>query len=74
MLPIPMPNNKLAGATVVASVYLTDERALLLMLNENPPFFTVTEYSLGNGSFIPIATTENIVPAVREYEQNGGDY
>jgi hypothetical protein len=70
----PMPNDSLAGATVVASVEYTDDVALVLLLNPEPFYFTVTLYRLDGGGFDVIGTYENIVPAVREYEQNGGDY
>jgi len=80
-----MPNDKLAGGIVVASVYYTDEIALVLILNPSAPFFKVIHYFMDDvegfggpamkaGDTWLIATAENIVPAVRVYEENGGDY
>lgn len=102
LLPFPMPNDKIGGGTVIASVeYFDDERgavALVLLLNPDPPYFTVAHYALTDvaggvsgvargwtsadsvltpytrGELDVIGSFENIVPAVREYEQNGGDY
>lgn len=75
---------------VVASVtYIDDERGdvvLVLLLNERKPFFTIGHYYITDfpaegdlparfaGDFVEIATHENIVPAVEDYVQNGGDY
>lgn len=76
MSKFPMPNDRLGDRTVVASVWYTEdpEIATVLLLNPKAPFFTVAFYDLKNGGIDPIITTENIVPAVREYEQSGGDY
>lgn len=78
----PMPGDTLLGRTVIASTYYTDEIALVLLLNDRPPFFTVAHYQVHDshdpaypaGSLTHLATEYNIVPAVREYEQSGGDY
>jgi hypothetical protein len=70
----PMPNDKLGGGTVIASVYYTDDIALVLILNPEPFFYTVTLYNLHDGSFDWIAKHENIVPAVLNYADSGGDY
>ena len=94
-LPFPMPGDRIEKRTVVASAeYFDDERgsvALVLLLNQQPPYFTVAHYALtdvkgGEGIYPEVVTEytrgevdvigsfENIVPAVREYEQSGGDY
>jgi hypothetical protein len=88
--PFPMPNEELAGRTVIASVeYFADERgevALVLLLEKEKPFFTVAHYALtpiaeseanvgmAEGEYDVLGRFENIVPAIREYEQNGGDW
>jgi hypothetical protein len=98
VLPFPMPGMQLHGRTVIASVeYFADERgvvALVLLLNQEAPYFTVAHYyqtsmaeetvKYGDltetiearpaGFLHILGTHENIVPAVREYEDSGGDY
>jgi hypothetical protein len=97
MKPFPMPNDSLNGRIVVASCpYIDDERgeiALILLLEQVPPFFTVAHYALAdfdpsaNPSISPpygpsyvegeldvLGRFENIVPAIEEYTQSGGDY
>ena len=82
----PMPGDTLLGRTVIASVYFTDEIVLVLLLEPKPPFFTVAQYQMHEptddvgvvprpkGSLTHLASEYNIVPAVRAYEENGGDY
>jgi hypothetical protein len=88
-LPFPMPNDVIDGKTVVASVtYIDDERgdlALVLLLEHESPFFTVAHYAMTDlaedentsgyaaGEIDVIGRFMNIVEAVREYEQSGGD-
>lgn len=93
-LDFPLPGSLVAlderkRSTVIASVeYFDDERGsvtLVLLLNQQRPYFTVAHYALtdvsgdsettpySRGELDVIGTFENIVPAVREYEQNGGD-
>lgn len=85
MMPFPMPNNELYERRVVASVMYRDEPteiALVLLLNRQAPFFTVAHLYLEDcpeedsveGELLLLATEYNIVPAVRAYEQSGGDY
>lgn len=89
-LPFPMPNDRVGrGQIVVASVtYIDDERgdiALVLLLNQKPPYFTVAHYAMTDivgddvttpyerGEIDEIGSFLNIVDAIREYEQSGGD-
>lgn len=88
-VPFPMPNTKIDDRIVVAAVdYFDDERgsvALVLLLEPEAPFFTVAHYALtdvaGDSVTTPYVAGEldslgrfsNIVEAVREYEQSGGD-
>lgn len=89
-IPFPMPGTLIGERRVIASCeYINDERgaiALVLLLNEASPYFTVSHYALtdvrGGDTITPyaageldvIGTFENIVPAVEEYGDNGGDY
>lgn len=83
----PMPNDRLGDSTVVASVmYRDDDIALVLLLNPAPPFFTVAHYYMYDtpaegsaparkaGDLFVYGRALNIVPAVRMYEESGGDY
>lgn len=79
----PMPNDKLREYTVVASVHyseaettgLESDYATVLLLAETTPFFAVAIVSCTpEAHFDYFQVHENIVPAVRDYEQNGGDY
>ena len=90
MIAFPMPNDQLAGRIVVASVdYYADERgevALVLLLEPEAPYFTVAHYALTEitedasnvgmtaGELDILGRFSNIVPAVEEYTQSGGDY
>jgi hypothetical protein len=74
-----MPNEELHGRTVVASVWLIDDpdrdpEVLVLLLNPTAPFFSVATTNLYTGSLVILGSHENIVPAVRQYEDEGGDY
>jgi hypothetical protein len=70
---LPLPGDTVDGHTVVASTYLTDDTATLILLNDMPPFFTVAEVSIPVASIYAEQEFHNIVYAVREYEQRGGD-
>lgn len=89
MRDFPMPNDLLDVegdgpfriSRVVASCWLRDgepgdpsQSALVLLLNHKAPFFSVGEFSLDTGKVLIYDTHSNIVPAVRSYEDNGGDY
>lgn len=88
MKPFPMPNDQLAGRTVVASVEYRDEPtmiALVLLLEPKPPFFTVALYfqeecpaeyespKRFEGEIDVLGEHMNIVDAVGDYEDSGGD-
>jgi len=97
MIPFPMPNDALSHRIVIASTtYIDDQRGelvLVLLLEREPPYFTVALYATTDfdptanphitedqgpahnaGDITVLGRHENIVPAVREYEQSGGDY
>jgi hypothetical protein len=89
MTKFPMPNDRLGDSTVVASVTYRDEPteiATVLLLNKEPPFFTVAHYYLeaieasgmyparAEGELEGLGDEYNIVPAVEWYQQSGGDY
>lgn len=89
ILPHPMPGDMIGAQRVIASVQYRDEPTLIatvLLLNPASPFFTVAHYFMEDapaedeapfnaaGTLHELATELNIVPAVREYEQAGGDY
>lgn len=84
-----MPNEKMGFRTVVASVEYRDEPtyiATVLLLNPVSPFFTVAHFYMEPteqegeiparpaGYVHELGTELNIVPAVRLYEESGGDY
>jgi hypothetical protein len=79
---IPMPGQKLDKSTVVASVVFDDEhvpyRYTVVLLNRQPPYYTVqTVQDGGKGRAYVVEESydyPNIVPAVRAYEQMGGDW
>ena len=71
---IPMPNDQLGDRLVVASCYATDEVYLVLALNKEEPYFSVIEVAADDHRIVWNRAFENIVPAVHEYEQRGGDY
>lgn len=81
---IPLPGDEVYHRTVIASVYFTDEVVTLLLLApavlRDPNFqhrynYEVSQLALRpHGNLTVLSEHLNIVPAVREYEQNGGDY
>lgn len=83
MTNLPLPGQAAPAdlGTVVASVWLDDEAekpfALLLILRPAPPYYLVQNIELADGSWKPYAAASlhpNIVPAVEDYQQQGGDY
>lgn len=66
--------------TVIASVWLDDTRvpvsALVITLAPRPPYYRVRDLVWARTAWRTAHVTEhvNIVPAVAEYEQRGGDY
>ena len=80
----PMPNMPCKGGMVVASTWITDSRALILGLRPQPPFFFVQEFYVYDpddsddhrraGDYVLHGIEHNIVPAVKLYEDCGGDY
>lgn len=74
----PKPNDKLTiegdDYTVVATCYYTDDIMLVLLLAAHPPYFAVAHIDLETGNTMWINVHRNIVPAVEEYIQSGGDY
>lgn len=89
LLRFPMPNDRIALATpnanvprtaadeveriVVASCYTSDDECLLLLLNPEPPYFTVAEVELSPRRCVCATAFENINQAVDHYAQSGGD-
>lgn len=73
---LPLPGQKVYGNTVVASVYDGDAAGgLVLLLAPRAPFYLVARLDLRpHGNLTVLSEHPNIVPAVREYEQEGGDY
>lgn len=77
----PMPNDTLGGATVVASVIYSDDdsddedrlEVTVLLLENSPPFFAVGVWNVRTREFDYYRSFVNIVDAVRDYEQCGGD-
>lgn len=73
--PFPLPNERLHEGIVVASTYVTDEVAILLILRPEEPYFRVLHVKLDEGPTYPIIwamASENIVLAVHEYGEQGG--
>lgn len=75
----PMPGDVMRGAIVAASTYYTDDIVLVLLIEQGPPFFTVAHYHIHGeipvtGSLQILDRQWNIVPAIRTYEESGGDY
>lgn len=68
------PNQRVADAIVVASVWLTDTTQTLLLLHPRAPYYSVVERDNATGTTVILSTHENIVPAVESYTENGGDY
>jgi hypothetical protein len=82
---LPLPNQQIAGLTVVASVWMNDDAehgpiyGLLLLLRGTPPFFEIAEivWTAQHGWRVNEGTRRlhyNIVPAVDDYKDSGGDY
>lgn len=71
----PLPGDKVYHRTVIASVYYNDDIATLLVMECQPPYFAVAQLDLEpHGNLTIVSEHFNIVPAVRDYEQWGGDY
>lgn len=76
MSPFPMPNDELDGGIVVASAYLTDDTAVALLLWPREPFYRVIQVKLDEGPTYPTVyrnAYEDIVDALREYQEQRGD-
>lgn len=84
---LPLPTEEFDGGIVVASVWRNDDpsddyaiSALLLVLDDTPGvpgYYRVLEIAPGPSGYWVVTWTqrfENIVPAVRAYQENGGDY
>jgi hypothetical protein len=79
---IPMPGQSVAGGTVIASVWLTDDGpllvAVLMLLMPGTPHYRVVDVVWTDGQWVVDEDTDvtfpNIVPATAHYVQNGGDY
>lgn len=80
---IPLPNETYDGATVVASVWVSDDDpvalvAMLLLIERAAPFYRVQDIQFVDGQWENLHHTAelfpNIVPAVEAYTQRGGDY
>lgn len=85
---LPMPNERIKLATpnantprtaadmverlVVASCYTSDDECLLIVLNSEPPYYTVAEVELASGACVVATAFDNINFAVHEYAQSGG--
>lgn len=74
---LPQPGGTVDGRTVVASVYQGGRG--LSRINNPPlsssPYFSVVEVAdLDIGTVLYDHTHHNIVPAVEEYQDAGGDY
>jgi hypothetical protein len=77
----PLPNDVIGDQIVIASVIYRDSDAegvediyLVLLLNKKPPYFIVADITWPSKKILNLGKHYNIVPAVREYEQSGGDY
>lgn len=79
---IPRPLDEFDGQYVVASTWLNDDdpealTALLLTIDHTPGWhYGIREIERRDGEWVVTMRNayENIVPAVRAYEDNGGDY
>ena len=76
---MPLPGATFDGRTVIASCYVADaskyigdENWLLLLLNEQAPFYSVEEHD-PNGLLADYGTEHNINYAVAKFADNGGD-
>lgn len=78
---LPLPGSSFDDEDiVVASVWMNDEveepTALLLLLAEHAPYYSVCDilFSDGEWKIVNQETFPNIVPAVECYQDHGGDY
>lgn len=70
---VPLPNELLDNSVVIASCYHGDEvEGCVLLLNPEAPYFTVA-YVYEDESVVRKADAFNIVGAVKEYVEYGGD-
>lgn len=81
MIALPLPLDICDGAHVIASVWVNDEpdepaRALLVTIRHDAPNYRVVQVIERNGEWAKdyFEDFPNIVPAIRFYEDNGGDY
>lgn len=81
MAQIPLPNERYDGSIVVASTWIRDDAeavlAMLLLLEPAKPFYRVVDIRWDGKEWVRRSGTReffNIVPAVEDYIQNGGDY
>ena len=79
-LAFPLPGDTLCERTVVASCWYIDEdgeepEALVLLLNEESPYFKVAHVQFQLDPPVIVAEVDyfNIVFAVEDYQQWGGD-
>lgn len=81
--PLPMPNDEFDDGIVVASVWQDDDAGtafipcgLILLLRKEAPYFSVCDIEWRDGAWLIVNEEPhvNIVPAVRAYEDAGGDY
>ena len=78
----PLPGSKFDGKVVVASCYYIDDKdrpteVLLMVLNEESPYFRVGHWQYQGGGVWEEVWSENrknIVTATELYVQSGGDY
>lgn len=77
---LPMPGERFHRGIVVASVWQNDEieraTAMVLLVRDAPPYYAVDEIEWASGDWgtVDVRLHPNIVPAVEDYQQNGGDY
>ena len=73
----PLPNDRIDSTIVIASVVINDSetpaRFMVLLLNPGPPFYTVADID-AEGTVSCRTDHMNIVPAVEQYINKGGDY
>lgn len=75
----PMPNDKIDGTTVVASVVMNDDEPgqawwTVLLLHPESPFFEVAEVYENGSPRLTLAREYNIIPAAEAYADNSGGY
>lgn len=74
----PLPNDVIGDSIVVASVVYNEDDYkeaifLVLLLNKQPPFFTVATMYWPSEEIIARENHFNIVHAIEEYKDSGGD-